>query len=113
MIHIEIIISLKPDSKGGLEPPIGVLQTPALPTWLLGVVFWVNGGDRTHGHQNHNLALYQLSYVHHRYLFLIDLHHFKSQLKRYKTIENYVASEGFEPSPTDPKSAMLPLHHEA
>jgi hypothetical protein len=25
----------------------------------------VNGGDRTLGHQSHNLVLYQLSYIHH------------------------------------------------
>ena len=27
--------------------------------------FGVSGGARTHGHQNHNLMLYQLSYAHH------------------------------------------------
>ena len=29
------------------------------------VAFGVNDGTRTHDNQNHNLALYQLNYVHH------------------------------------------------
>lgn len=29
--------------------------------------FGVNDGDRTHDIQNHNLALYQLSYIHHNF----------------------------------------------
>ena len=32
---------------------------------MLKINFGVNGGDRTHDHQSHNLVLYQLSYIHH------------------------------------------------
>lgn len=90
--------------------------------WLLGVVIWVNGGVRTHGHQNHNLALCQLSYVHHLYLFaefMLGLHEsnmyflVQSQTCVRHTEPHFVASEGFEPSLSDPESPVLPLHQEA
>jgi hypothetical protein len=45
----------------------------------------VNGGDRTHDHQSHNLVLYQLSYIHHeqRKLYVFGL---KMQLKNHVAV---------------------------
>ena len=58
-------------ASGGIRTPDQRIRSPPLyPTELRThflAVFnqWVNDGIRTHDNQNHNLALYQLNYVHH------------------------------------------------
>ena len=51
----------------GFEPTMPESESGALP--LGDIPLWelngVNDGTRTHDNQNHNLALYQLNYVHH------------------------------------------------
>ena len=48
----------------GFEPTNDGVKVHCLTTWLHPNI-GVNDGVRTHDNQNHNLALYQLNYVHH------------------------------------------------
>ena len=75
-------------------------------------------GVRTHDHQSHNLALYQLSYKLH-----INSRWIRTTTSRTEiwhatnyTMELFillVAPEGIEPSLTGPKPVVLPLYHRA
>ena len=54
----------------GFEPTDARVKVSCLTTWLYPNVIYngVNSGTRTHDFQSHNLALYQLNYIHHIYV---------------------------------------------
>ena len=100
----------------GFEPTTCSLQGSCTTTVLL--KHWEFDGDRTHDHQSHNLALYQLSYKLH-----INSRWIRTTTSRTEiwhatnyTMELFillVAPEGIEPSLTGPKPVVLPLYHRA
>ena len=49
----------------GFEPTNTRVKVWCLTAWRYPKINGVNDGTRTHDNQNHNLALYQLNYVHH------------------------------------------------
>ena len=49
----------------GFEPTNTAVKVRCLTAWRYPSINGVNDGTRTHDNQNHNLALYQLNYVHH------------------------------------------------
>ena len=54
----------------GFEPTDARVKVSCLTTWLYPNkqnINGVNSGTRTHDFQSHNLALYQLNYIHHKY----------------------------------------------
>ena len=61
---------------------------------------WVNDGDRTHDHRNHNPGLYQLSYVH-RIARLAGLepatHGLEGRCSIQLSYRRIFGEEGFEP----------------
>ena len=52
----------------GFEPTDARVKVSCLTTWLYpnSIINGVNSGTRTHDFQSHNLALYQLNYIHHK-----------------------------------------------
>ena len=52
----------------GFEPTDARVKVSCLTTWLYPNIKLngVNSGTRTHDFQSHNLALYQLNYIHHK-----------------------------------------------
>ena len=57
----------------GFEPTNARVKVWCLTTWRYPTdKNGVNDGTRTHDNQNHNLALYQLNYVHHIWCVLRD-----------------------------------------
>ena len=49
----------------GFEPTNNGVKVRCLTAWRYPIIYGVDDGTRTHDNQNHNLALYQLNYVHH------------------------------------------------
>ena len=51
----------------GLEPTHDGVKVRCLTNLAISLFYGVNDGTRTHDNQNHNLALYQLNYIHHTF----------------------------------------------
>ena len=56
----------------GFEPTDARVKVSCLTTWLYPNNYknGVNSGTRTHDFQSHNLALYQLNYIHHKFMMV-------------------------------------------